>query len=125
MALKCKKGVGILIIASIVILIGVIGCVFCIGGAAGVSNFKLSLPDTTNLTYSIKGGLFGLINLSHEKEFETFETNFGYSVIQKIFGIGRIQIKIHYTFEDDQGMTYLSPYQIYDGIVIGPFVILI
>ena len=64
MALKCKKGVGILIIASIVILIGVIGCVFCIGGAAGVSNFKLSLPDTTNLTYSIKGGLDTASNLT-------------------------------------------------------------
>ena len=62
-SIKGKKDIEILVIASIVILIGVIGCVFCIGGAIGVKNFKLDLPDTTNLTSSIKGGLDTAANL--------------------------------------------------------------
>ncbi len=57
MALKNKKGIGILIIAIIIIIIGVIGCVFCVSGIVSVKNFKLDLTETTELVASVKGGL--------------------------------------------------------------------
>ena len=57
MALKNKKGIGILVIAIIIIIIGVIGCVFCVGGIVSVKNLKLDLTETTELTASVKGGL--------------------------------------------------------------------
>jgi hypothetical protein len=57
MALKNRKGVVIIIIAAVVILLGVIGCVFSIGGSISVKNFKLDLPETTRLASAIGGGL--------------------------------------------------------------------
>ncbi len=57
MAHKDKKSIAILAIAIAVIIIGAIGCIFCIVGIVSVNNFELNLPDTTELTSAVKGGL--------------------------------------------------------------------
>lgn len=52
-----KKDVGILIISIIIMLIGIIGCVFCCGGIVIVKNLRLDLTKTSDLATSVKGGL--------------------------------------------------------------------